>query len=598
MDIISEDAFNYMRKNFLTKEEQTLLNLVHNKYSKGKVNIKSLVINNNLETLKSLNVTLSRQLVSGIAKTAAQYGHLQILEWLLSQTGDDFPYGYGVFNKAVSTGQLHIMEWLLFLSLNKDQKSTGLMNWCLNPAIKHKQYECIKWIFSKVEEDPNLWMEIYNEDAFKEAARIDDLNLMKRLYKENVLRDIVVDPGIFEISAEHGSLETIKWLLSPNGIEGEDIYYYDEAAISQLIKRGDLELIKFMYNKDMESFLYNDALNDGIRTGNLEIVKFLYEIGGQYNMKSFNKAALTGNLELMKYLKSKGCPFSNNTFHYAAINGNMEVMKWLLLQSRGETTNRYLWNKFTFPGALINGNKDNIKWLIENGCPWDDKDFYYSCSAFGSINNKDERDSKLLEYVKWLYTYLLSKKKDDRKFGWDCETFHCYAYMDCIPVLRFLLNPRGKKEYELINGRDEEHACPWNSDTYIHVVKSNKLNIFRWLYEKGCPYDMTTINYVIHMQRYKFLHWILTNRIYDGDLRDYLTRCLERGHLKSILVVKTHIKLIDTDINYYIKEWIYKVNNPITVVGTLCWGINNLGWGIDLDVNNNFSSIIDWFTKY
>lgn len=587
MDIISEDAFNYMINTFLTKGERTLLKLVNGKYNKcsqSKINIKSLVINNNLETLKLLNIKMSAIVISNIAKTAAEYGHLQILQWLQN----DCPNGIGVFNKAVSTGQLHIMEWLL-------SHNPKLGKGCLRTAIKHKQYKCIEWLFSKVEQNNDIWFDIYDDDAYKEAAKLDNLHLMKRLHKENVLRDIDVDCCIFEVSAQYGSLETIKWLLNPNGIDGQNIYSYDQETISKLIERKDLQLIKFMYDINPDAYSYNEMLNDGISTGNLDIVKFLYEIGGHFSEESFNKAALTGNLELMKWLLVRN-DFSNNTFHYAAINGNMEVMKWL--RNKG-----CIWNEFTFQGAVDNGNKDNIKWLIENGCPWDAKSLFRSCSAFKNVPNKKERDSKLLEYVKWLYGYLSSKNGEDRKFGWDADMFAGYVFIDCIPVLQFLLNPKGKKECHLTNGRDEEHACPWSTNTYNYAIRNNKLDVFKWLYQRGCPYDMKTINYIIHMTRYDFLEWILSNKLYDGNLKDYLVGCLDRGSLKCTLVMKDHMKLIDDKTYYYIKEWISNVkDNVIIKLDVLHYSINRLGWHLDYNKSGNIIDelmvVADWIIHH
>lgn len=168
-------------------------------------------------------------------------------------------------------------------------------------------------------------------------------------------------------ASENGYFDILKWIEVDKSISFK-------AGIFDNLKR----------NKSQNKHIFEIAANNG----NLNNMKWLKENGYQWNRWVFSEAAKNGNLQIMIWLKENGCPWCKDTFRSAALNGNLENMKWLLQNNcpwdewtfvkaveNGNIKN-IEWllkngcpcNKYAHVYAAKKGNDTMVRWLKRN-CP-------------------------------------------------------------------------------------------------------------------------------------------------------------------------------------------------------------------------------------
>ena len=63
--------------------------------------------------------------------------------------------------------------------------------------------------------------------------------------------------------------------------------------------------------------------------GDLEFMKWLYKNEFPFSEYAFNYATRHGNIDNMKWLHEKECPFTDTTFMWAAKHADLDIMEWL-----------------------------------------------------------------------------------------------------------------------------------------------------------------------------------------------------------------------------------------------------------------------------
>ena len=184
-------------------------------------------------------------------------------------------------------------------------------------------------------------------------------------------------------SAKNGNLETIKWLYNKGmSFKEESVFLAaenghtkivqfllskmnktPEIAIDYAAKSGDLEMVKWLHNHcEIDSFTIVNA----IKHNHLDLVKWLCETceNSKYYFTSIHKVAVEiGNMDIVKYIyeMSEFRYMEQDILDLAVRSGNLEVVKYL--HSEG-----YEFGKFTFLEAVKSGNLEVFEWLCMMNC--------------------------------------------------------------------------------------------------------------------------------------------------------------------------------------------------------------------------------------
>jgi ankyrin repeat protein len=187
----------------------------------------------------------------------------------------------------------------------------------------------------------NLGMKIDYDSSF----------LVYKFYIENKFK--LTDLGIIVVktAAETGNIEVIRYLLE-NGI---DIHAYNDYLICSAIGRKNLDLFKFLVEKNPCETYQKALLNNSAIYNYLDGVKHMVELFDiRVRSIALTYAARFGNIEIVKFLKDHGAVISFNTdsaLVWASLNGHLNIVKYLVKN-----------------GAIINADNNNaLKAASENG---------------------------------------------------------------------------------------------------------------------------------------------------------------------------------------------------------------------------------------
>jgi hypothetical protein len=186
-----------------------------------------LVSKGNLELLKFFRKYLK---CSGkISELAAKNGQLDIIKWLHEQ-GEVFPV-QTVINSAMK-GHLELLKFLV-------EKGYCIPNYTVELAAGNGHLEVVKYLF----ELPNS--KYYSIDNILESAiKSGNLEMVKYLHSLglNFARYLV------DKAAINGHLEILKWFY-------EKGYSCSVSGAFYAIKKNQLKIMDFLFNKDKESYL-------------------------------------------------------------------------------------------------------------------------------------------------------------------------------------------------------------------------------------------------------------------------------------------------------------------------------------------------------
>lgn len=198
------------------------------------------------------------------------------------------------------------------------------------------------------------------------AAKRDQLDIVKYLYNN---RRYQPSCKLMFSAAEHGHMETVKWLHEMEPA-------CSETAIGFAAKGGHLEVVKCLHQqaansaqgKSRKQWLHEhgakrsvDKAAEGV---SLEIVQWLHEHRpDECSTVAMNKAAEKGHLEVLKGLhaiRSEGC--TGDALFCAACDSHLTIVQWLF-EHRKECLNQ---GTMAMETAALYGHLHMVKWLHEN----------------------------------------------------------------------------------------------------------------------------------------------------------------------------------------------------------------------------------------
>lgn len=296
---------------------------------------------------------------------AAKYGHLKIVQWLVSEEIKVEPQPFYRLGKtlvpASVNGQTHIVNY----ALEELRRQAPLCVW-----------------------------ESSLSRAFQGAAqsgRIETLDCLIKAASQNLERCLLGNlTQSVDSAASAGQMEVLHW-MKENYVRG-----FSHSAMQSALKENRLEVIKFLReNKLATLYARVDSLQHAIRSSRLdilryfeahcanvqaewpnisiddaiseakqqtlEVVEFLHERGAKCTKKAMDAAARAGCLDIVTFLhtyRDEGC--SSKALDEAACNGHLEVVRYLY-----EAGKRLASVGHVFKEVVKGGHLGVLKWFLE-----------------------------------------------------------------------------------------------------------------------------------------------------------------------------------------------------------------------------------------
>ncbi|SNW62357.1 Ankyrin-repeat protein [Orpheovirus IHUMI-LCC2] len=470
MNSITDDVFNYLLESFLSREEKTILRLLNKKYKNkytNYINIKTLVKNNNIDTIKELIIEypITNHVFCGLV----EYGNTELLDWFILHNNITYMEYLDPYKIAAKRNNIDILKWLE-KNINMMSKTYGY-----DISLYNGSLDVIKWCYER-------------HDKY--------ISICKIMHGRN---------GFY-----YWNLEIIKWIhntyISLNPILYKYIVY-DVNMINWLIESGLLNNTNILHNVG-ESIC---------RHGNVELLKLLNLLNLSEGLLGyyFNVAAKEGNVDIMKYLYKCGMSWDYNMFTNVISSCNkigsdkcIEIIKWLLNPLSIQSTknqdeqiiideeNACSWGYVIY--SKCNGNMKIVKWLMEVGCPVrsiygvDDAKIFYTnmrdvidnydllVKTGFILDNEDNEDDieqtdKLVEIV--------CKNGDISTLKWlESEGFKIPARYQ---ILRNACKSGNLELVKFIYNKDIEVYCYNYAYASMAAVEYGHTHILEWMKETG-----------------------------------------------------------------------------------------------------------------
>ncbi|SNW62358.1 Ankyrin-repeat protein [Orpheovirus IHUMI-LCC2] len=389
---ITNDVFLYLIDNFLSGEEKTILRLLNKTYRSkynNYVNIKTLVKNGNIDTIKELTIEFPTDIhtFSGLL----EYGNIDLLNWIKdnSMINDrvhllkNSKY-IDLYGSAAKSGKVEVLQWL---NTNINIKSTY---YGFNKALDSKSLEVVKWCYECAKKN-DRWILDYIPNMTTDRYKF-TFEVFCWLFAKVEELDTGLSKVIFYTT------DIVTWLINNNKLqECEDLEFIKWDIFTCAIKGGNIQLLELLKNNGImspEIAIENDeeftAFYEAFNYGNIEVMKWLYVNGYRWcsmslaniimsckdlgedktleilewvmdycksNIKLYEQ--LYGycgpNIRLIKFLIKVQCPLPN---HLSIINDYDLLLKNIFLSF----TNNEVYHMILT--LCKSGNLNMLKWLI------------------------------------------------------------------------------------------------------------------------------------------------------------------------------------------------------------------------------------------
>jgi len=212
----------------------------------------------------------------------------------------------------------------------------------------------------------------------------------------------------------------------------------------------DMQLLKWcVKNYDIPE----NATAAAVKENNFAALKFLIKKGAYISDSAAKYAARNGNMQIFEYLLRNECS-TEDACYEAAYNGHFDIVRFCCLigaANEYDITN----------GAANGGHLDILKYGHEHGC-----ELYKFCGGY-------------LHILKWLI--------QNNHYRHNTIVVDGIAEKGSLDCLQFLHS----KGYNILS-----------ANVFSYAVISRNINLIKWLYEIGCPFDKSATDATI----YSFFH--------------------------------------------------------------------------------------------
>lgn len=254
-----------------------------------------------------------------------------------------------------------------------------------------------------------------------------------------------------------------------------------------ITKKKCIDIIKQSYEKYGEKIL--SSLYNIIERDDIELIKwcepFIIENIQELNM---NSIFLTPLLQ---------CSINNNNF---------EIFKWLVNKKlQFLSDDRY--RKYTMlKMVLLNGNFDMLKFIEEKNLLLFEQRALYAHDYLRYLNTNSENILKCLSYI--------IEKYPEQVLPFEQNNINTFVYIGAKEVLEWML----EKNYITLNNTEL-------------LTKSDDINYYKWLYEKGCRLTPKTYTLCVNIE---ISEWIFSKGIIPNS--DSITGVINYPNLLQNLI--------------------------------------------------------------
>ncbi|SNW62383.1 Ankyrin-repeat protein [Orpheovirus IHUMI-LCC2] len=259
---------------------------------------------------------------------------------------------------------------------------------------------------------------------------------------------------LYAYAIKGGNIERIKWLVNI----GIDIITYYQQIMNVAVKRGNLNIIKYIYEVSKEKTPIYWIFPHASLSGNLEVMKWMSAVGCELaDNNVFVNAVKYGNLENIKWLISVGCPYDySSSMEYACEFGHIHIIEWFLENNDKNIDIKTINNMFGH--AISNARIDLIKYLL---ILFPDADIKIHSFNFGRFAAKDRFIN-----IGWIKENMDWINKLDFKLG--KNVFNNVVANGNIDDLKWLIS----------------NGCQYGTSSLMKAIRNDHMHIVRWLYEK------------------------------------------------------------------------------------------------------------------
>jgi hypothetical protein len=226
-----------------------------------------------LSTLQYLVSTFHLQCDIKITRIATQYGHINILKYLLEVRQYRNDNGIGGCYAAAEYGQLEILKWARKNELHWCERTCGV-------AAEKCHLEVLQWAH-------------FNGCPW--------------------------DTRTCTNAATNGHLALLQWARR-HGCP------WNSNTCSSAAFHGHLEIL--MWAKENGCPWNSETCSSAALWGRLAILKWARENGCPWNSKTCSSAASRGHLAVLKWARGNGCPWDQETCKSALKFGHLKVLEW------------------------------------------------------------------------------------------------------------------------------------------------------------------------------------------------------------------------------------------------------------------------------
>ncbi|KAI8613059.1 hypothetical protein BC830DRAFT_1082946 [Chytriomyces sp. MP71] len=299
------------------------------------------VVRDHFECVVATRQRLPEYVTSKLFATAARYGHLGLLQYLVSVYQGRVPMARDSSDQAAAGGHVEVLEYLL--QFERDRVSCGN---ALVLAAGSGQLETVNWLLQHgyvVTSDHFLRV----REAVDAAAKGGHLNVIHRLVAvwraglEPLLTlntSTFATPSVPDADSDSGvetdsdsSLLRGQLDVPPPAAFVPPVMPCTVRAMDNACKFGHFQVVEYL-TEVLRAPCSKDALDQASGHGHLAVVQYLHKRrkeGG--TSKGMDFACLRGHLEVVKFLhekRSEGC--TSDALNYAASRGNLAIVKYLV----------------------------------------------------------------------------------------------------------------------------------------------------------------------------------------------------------------------------------------------------------------------------